>query len=248
MTWTTVGWALIGLAAALLLAFTWVIHPGKYSLRKRLFAKHLARAQAATIEQGRRSQIVLGHTLWSRTYSGLGLSSLAGLSALLTPENLVDGKTTVSTTAGTLAVFANQILQGRYQDGFSEDLLTSKIHATVYGPSTFSFTAGLMSDLKMRPYGTLVLMGDFGAESAISINNIHEQLGEAFVAAGRIDAQAALFPNVPDILLGEEVFLASDLMKPGRGHQAAALTEDLLRTALIVALLIGAILKAVGVF
>jgi hypothetical protein len=247
MTWATMGWVLIGVAAALLLVFTWVVKRWRYPLRKRPFVGHYSRARAATIEQGRRGQIVLGHTLWSHPYPGLGLSSLTGLSAALDPEALADGQTTVSATAGTLAAFANQILQGRYQGGFSEDLLTSKIYTTVYGPTTFSFTAGLMSDLKMRPYGSLMLLGDFGPEAAISIKNIHDQFGDAFVAAGTIGAQAALFPNVPDILLGEEAFLAASLLAPDRGHKAAALTEDLLRSALILALVIGAILKAVGV-
>ena len=247
MNWSTVGWIVIGLAAILLLVFSWLVNPKEYSLRQQPFVKYLRRSRAATVEQGRRQQIVLGHTLWSRTYPGLGLSSLAGVSALLDPENVADGKTTVSATAGTLAVFANQIIQGRYQDGFSEDLLSSKIHTTVYGPTTFSFTSGLMSDLKMRPYGTLILLGDFGAESAISVNNIHDQQGDAFAAAGTISAQAVLFPNVKEILLGEEVYLASSLIAPNRGQEASVVVEDLLRTALILALIVGAVLKALGV-
>jgi hypothetical protein len=247
VTWSAIGWIVIGLAAILLLVFSWVINAWKYSLRLRSFSRRLKHSRAATIEQGRRQQIVLGHTLWSRTYPGLGLSSLASVSKLLDPETLADGNTTVSATTGALAAFANQIIQGRYQDGFSEELLTSKVHATIYGPTTFSFTSGLMSDLKMRPYGTLVLLGDYGAESAISIHNIHEQEGDAFAAAGTIASQAALFLNVEDILLGEDVYLASTLIAPNHDQKASALVEDLLRTALILALVIGAILKALGV-
>ncbi len=247
MTWSTIGWIVIGLAAVLLLVLSWVVKPGNYPLRQRSFSEHLHRSRAATIEQGRRQQMVLGHTLWSRTYPGLGLSSLAGLSALIDPENLANGNATVSATAGTLAVFANQILQGRYQDGFSEGLLASRMQATVYGPTMFSFTAGLMSDLKMRPYGTMVLLGDFGPESAISIKNIYDQDGEAYVAAGTITSQAVLFLNVRDILLGEEIYLASALLAPNPTQIASSLAEDLLRGALILALVVGAVLKALGV-
>jgi hypothetical protein len=247
MTWAMVGWIIIGLAAVLLLGLTWVVRPRSYPLRHRAFFRHLNQSRTATLEQGRRQEIVLGHALWSRIYPGLGLSSLASYDALLDAETLADGRQTVSANTGILAVFARQIIQGRYDAGFSEQLLPSKVQATVYGPTTFSFNGGLMSDLKMQDYGTLVILGDFGPELAISVKNIHDQRGEAFSAAGAMASQAALLLNVQDILLGEEVFMAPALFNPQPNNLAAAQAEDLLRIGLILALVVGATLKAVGV-
>ncbi len=247
MTWAMVGWIVIGLAAVLLIAFTWIIKPRNYVLRRQDFFRHLSRSRTATLEQGRRQEVVLGHALWSRAYPGLGLSGLASYDALLDAETLADGWQTVSANEGILAVFARQIIRGRYESGFSEQLLPSEVQPVVYGPTTFSFNGGLMSDLKIQDYGTLVILGDFGPESAISVKNIHDQRGEAFSAAGSMASQAALLLNVQNILLGEEVYLAPALLDPQPKHLAAAQVEDLLRIGLILALVIGATLKAVGV-
>jgi hypothetical protein len=246
MIGSTVGWVIIALAAILLAGLTWLVRP-RYDLRHTAFAKHLAQSRTATLEQGRRQEVVLGHELWSRVYPGLGLNALASYDALLDAETLADGRQTVSTNAGILATLARQIIQGRYDAGFSEAILPKRVQATVYGPTTFSFNAGLMSDLKMQDYGTLVILGDFGPESAISVKNIHDQRGEAFAATGAIAAQAALFCNVQEILLGEEAYLAPALLNPTPRAKAAVLTADLLRVGVILALVIGATLKAVGV-
>ena len=247
MTWPQVAWVVIGLAAVLLLALTWLVRPRRYGLRHSAFAQRLSQSRTATLEQGRRQEVVLGHALWSRVYPGLGLSALASYAALLDAETLADGRQTVSASEGILVTFARQIIQGRYQAGFSEELLQDQVQPVVYGPTTFSFNGGLMADLKMQDYGTLVILGDFGPEAAISVKNIHDQRGEAFAATGSLTSQAALFANVDDILLGEEAYLAPALLDPSPQAQAAALTEDLLRVGVILALVIGAALKAVGV-
>ncbi|MBG0787229.1 MAG: hypothetical protein H0S79_19220 [Anaerolineaceae bacterium] len=247
MTWTMVGWIIIGLAAVLLAALTWIVKPRALALRRQDFFRHLNRSRTATLEQGRRQEVVLGHALWSRAYPGLGLSGLASYDALLDAETLADGRQTVSANAGILAVFARQIIRGRYDSGFSDQLLPAEIQPVVYGPTTFSFNAGLMSDLKMQDYGTLVILGDFGPESAISVKNIHDQRGQAFAAAGSLASQAALLLNVQNILLGEEVFMAPALLDPQPKNLAGAQAEDWLRIGLILALVIGATLKAVGV-
>jgi hypothetical protein len=246
MTWSMLGWVLIGAAAALLLVLTFWVRPN-YDLRHFPFVENLKRSRTASLEQGRRQQVVLGEGLWSRAYSGLGLAALAGAATQLDGATLADGRMSLATASGGLAVLARQLVQGAYQDGFSERLLAPQVRVALYGPTPFSFNAGLMSELKMRPYGTLLLLGDFGPKAAISVNNVHGQRGEAFAAAGTLTAQAALYLNVRDILLGEEVYAAESLLAPTAMNRAAAMAEDLLRLALIAALVIGAVLKALGV-
>ncbi|MCB2214409.1 hypothetical protein KQH50_03325 [bacterium] len=246
MTWSIVGWVLIAAAAILLLALTFWVRPD-YDLRHFPFVKNLRRARTTSLEQGRRQQVVLGEGLWSRAYGGLGLSALSGAATQMDSQTLADGRMSLATASGSLAVLARQLVQGAYQDGFSEGLLTPQVRIALYGPTPFSFNAGLMSELKMKPYGTLLLLGNFGPKAAIAVDNIQHQRGDAFAAAGTLTAQAALYLNVRDILLGEEVYAAETLLAPNPMNRAVALAEDLLRLALITALVIGAILKALAV-
>lgn len=246
MTWPIVGWIVIGAAAALILALTCWVRP-TYDLRRFHFVEHLKRSRTAGLEQGRRQQVVLGERLWSRAYSGLGLAALTGAATQLDSQTLADGRMSLATGSGGLAVLARQLVQGAYQDGFSERLLAPQVRVALYGPTPFSFNAGLISELRMQPYGTLLLLGDFGPQAAISVDNLHRQHGEVFAAAGTFTAQAAVYLNVRDILLGEGVYAAESLLAPNPANRAAAMTEDLLRLALIAALVVGAVLKALGV-
>jgi hypothetical protein len=67
-----------------------------------------------------------------------------------------------------------------------------------------------------------------------------------FAAAGSVIAQAALFLNVRDLLIGEEVFMLPGLMEPTPPNQAGWLTEDILRAALMGLLIVAVILKVAG--
>lgn len=247
MNWTLIGWVIIGLAAILLAVLSWGVKIKGVPPRKMGFFRHLLTSRTATLEQGRSQQVILGNNFWSRAYPGLGLTGLAALPSLLTPEVLAEGQQAVSTASGSLALFARQIVEGHYTSGFSEQLLDSRVEAGLYGLTPFSFTAGLLPELKRTPYGTLIYLGDFGPEAVLSIQAAARQGGQVFAAAGSLTAQAALFLSVRELLLGEEVFLLPAALAPTPSNQASLWVEDLLRLALMGLLVAGAILKMTGV-
>ena len=247
MTWTLVGWIFIGVAAVLFL-LTRVIKVKGYSPRSFPFIRHYQESRTASIERGWHQQVVLGYQLWSEAYPGLGLSALATARQLLDDESLASGKVTLATSTGSLVVFAHQIVQGAYQGGFSEQLLEERAGAVVYGVLPLAFTTGLLASLHFRPTGTVTLLGDYGPEAALIADKVQGQPGSSvFAAAGSITSQAVLFLTAQDLLLGETVYALPALLKPDRPHLSALAVEDLLRVGLIVLLVVGAVLKMMGV-
>ncbi|MDY6847473.1 MAG: DUF6754 domain-containing protein [Chloroflexota bacterium] len=248
MNESILGWGLIGVAIVLLVVFTFRFKTGKsYKVRKNTQIEGLNTSRIAKIEGGLHRTIVLGHQLSSSSYPGLGLNSLAIIPGILDPETLADGKLDISTSQGSLMVFARQIVENAYQNGFSKALTQRRVNTVLPGPTAFSNIAGLVCKLGVQPQHGLILIGDFGPEVSLLSEVSDSNNGDVFAAAGTITSQAALFPQVEHLVMGEDGFMLPGLLTPSPGRDAGWLTEDILRVALIVMIIAAAILKMVGV-
>jgi hypothetical protein len=242
------GLILIGLTSTLLIVFT-VIYKFRqgYQVRRDLGVEKMMHAHVASMESGKPHAVILGHQLLSRAYPGLGLHSLTVLPVFLDPETPVDGGLTILGSEGSLVTFARQIVQERYKGEFSLTLHQFIRNTTLPGPTPFSFTAAILPMLSAHPHRLLALFGNYGPEALLWVTEAQAGGGQVFSAAGSLASQASLFLQVRDVLIGETVFLLPGLIDPSPSDQAAWLTEDVLRTALIVFLIVAAILKMIGV-
>ena len=248
MNWSLIGWIFIGVSAILLALFTFLFRSGKgYPIRKTEAVEAYKGSQVASIEEGRARQVLLGESFWTYVYPGLGLQALTIVPKLLDLETAVDGGMSLSGGDGSLAVFARQIVDGRYQDGFSTKLSPIGVRTTLPGVTPLSLTAGLLSELSLRPYGSLALLGHYGPAALLLAETVIDKGGRVLGTAGTLAAQAALFPSIQNLLIGEMTYMLPGLFKKSTGHQAAWLTEDILRVLLILGLIVGAILKMIGV-
>lgn len=248
MSWMVMGWIVIGSAAVLLIAF-WILFRTHdfYAVRHSAAIQSLQSAQSGAIERGRSRQLVLGNQLNGWTYPGLGLHALACLPGFLSQESVVEGGLSVSSEDGELAVFARQIARQHYQQGYSLSLHKAGVQTILPGPTPWSLTAGLLSAGTRKIPGSTALLGYFGAEALLWSEAALGSGGDVFSAGGTLAGQSVLFLNVRDLLIGERVFMMPG--KPGANRTALAgwLTEDVLRLLLIVGLVLGAVLKMVGV-
>ena len=248
MTWSMVGWAVIILAAVLLILFTFLFKKNShYQARHQTSVDVLKSERVTAVERGERRQIILGNQLWSPAYSGLGLHALVTLPVFVNSAAIADRGQGVATSDGSLLVIARQITRGSYQDGYSELIDETIQHVTLPGVTPFSFTVGILHQLAVQKPRSLALFGVYGSESALWAASASDQGGEVFAAAGSLEAQAVLFLSVRDLLIGEEVYLMPGLVNPTPADQAAWLTEDIIRVLLIALLIAGAALKLGGV-
>lgn len=248
MTWSLVGWAIILLAAVMLILSTFLLKTDRsYRVRRLPAVDDLVASRTTAVERGRKRQIVLGHRLWSPVYPGLGLQALAALPTLAGAETTVDGGQSVSLSEGSLLVLARQVVGGGYSDGFSEYINETVQLVTLPGVTPLSFTAGFLHTLAVqKPYST-ALFGNYGPEGALWAAAAADRGGDVFAAGGSLASQAVLFLSVRDLLFGEEAFLVPGLISPDTADHAGWLTEDILRVLLVVLLIVGAALKMGGI-
>lgn len=250
MNWAYLGWGFIGFSALTLIVLTLLFKLKPiYPIRRMMAVEAWQDAARAAIEQGQDRQIVLGHDLWSQATPGVGLLSLASLSASITPENVLDDRLTVSAGEGSLLVFARQIIQGRYQDGFSTALqgAVPQVHLALPGPTPLSFSAGFLAGLTHSPRPSAALFGNYGPEALLWAESTADKGGHVFATAGSLASQAVLYLTVRDLLIGEEIFLTPGLIETTTESQTSWAAEDLLRLALILLLVVGALLQMIGV-
>jgi len=248
MNWYYVGWGVIGITAVLLIIFTVKFkRKGGYILRHYPAVEGLRNATTTALERGLSNDVVLGDAFWSYSFPGLGLHSLSVLPHLLTQEAYASGGLSVSGADGSLVLFAQQIVHQQYADGFSTALAAPTVRPALHGPTPSSFTAGLLPQIRLRSVGALALFGNYGAEGLLWAEAVASRGGHVFAGAGALTAQAALFSTVDDLLMGEEIFILPGVLSKTVEDQAGWLVEDIVRTGLMVLLIIGAILMALGV-
>lgn len=248
MIWSLLGWVLIGLSALMLFVFGILLRKRiSYPVRHFPAVDRLAASRVDALERGKKRAVLLGHKLWSPVYPGLGLGVLSVFPFLIDAEQVEEGGQVVSLGDGGLLLLARQIVVGRYHDGFSESLIGSDVGIILPGMTPLSFTAGLLPELRSQPYGSLAMFGNLGPEVALMMEAIADKKETVFTAAGPITSLAALFPGSQDLIVGEEVFQLPGLLDEGTAEKAGPLTEDIMRMGCILMLVLGALLKALGV-
>jgi hypothetical protein len=92
-----------------------------------------------------------------------------------------------------------------------------------------------------------ILNGSFGAEGALAAD--FGERRQAFVVGGSDDvqAQALLYATAEHPLVGEEIFAGGAYLNAGVVHGASLRTQDVVRVLVILAILVGTLLRTLGV-
>jgi hypothetical protein len=102
-----------------------------------------------------------------------------------------------------------------------------------------------MPTIRDEAVSTNVLIGNFGVEVGLLTEAAERQDAVVIAASDNLPAQAVLYAASPDALIAEELFASGAYVQAGRMHNASLVTQDILRWLIILAILIGAILKMV---
>lgn len=235
---------IIGVAAVLLIAFTILFKDKKgYQIRQNPKVSRWMRAHTAAFERQEYQNIFLGQHLFCPAYPGVGFHALSVIPTFLEAEIGGAGGMSVSAGDGSLAVLAQQIIQGSYNDGYTAKLHSIGVTANLYGPTPISFLAGMLSEMHDNPHHSVAFLGNYGPEALTMVSTARRLGGHVFVAAGSLISQATLFTSIPDLLIGEEIFSLPGSVNPKAKYRAGLLTEDILRIGLILALIVVAMMK-----
>jgi hypothetical protein len=173
----------------------------------------------------------------------VGLATVRRVSEL---TSVSDRPSIVTSGDGALNVLSQDTLKASYVAAVAPERYDASM-GQVTGLTPFSYAAGAIPVMRDENISTNVIVGNFGLEVALMADAAERQDNFTMVASDNIPAQAVLFAAGSNPLIGEELYAVGAYVQAGAVHTASLRVQDLLRWALIVAIVVGAVLKLVGI-
>ncbi len=120
--------------------------------------------------------------------------------------------------------------------------------AQVAGLTPYSYIGGAMMAQRDEQQAVMLLAGHYGAEAALLADMAERSRSHTISGTDDISAQAMLFVTTRAPLIGEELFAAPAYTNPTLLNTSSLKAQDALRVLLALGMVIGGILKLVGVW
>ncbi len=232
-------------AAVLLLGFTFWRQRSPASFRIIDAYDRLNRSVGLAVENGTRLHISLGR---GNLFTSRGGSALAGLAMLrrLAERTSVSDRPPIATSGdASLTILSQDTLQSGYRAAGAEEQYRFST-GRLTGLTPFSYAAGALSTIHDENVSANIIIGDLGAEAALLTEAADRQNTNLIAASDNLSAQSVFYASSQEPLIGEELFAAGAYVGAGASHEASLNVQDILRWLLILALIIGSLLKFVG--
>lgn len=208
--------------------------------------QHLRRGIGLAVEQGTRLHISLGKgdLLSSNNTSALvGLTALERVARLSTAS---DRPTIATSGSGSLAILSQDSLHAAYRISNAAEQYDPD-RGRLAGPTPFSYVAGVLPVVRSEHVSTHLLIGNFGPEIGLVTDEADQVSAFTLAGSDSLPAQAVLYATTQEPLIGEELYAVPAYMQSGPLHTASLRAQDILRWGVAGAVLVGVILKLVGV-
>jgi hypothetical protein len=243
---TVAGLFLVLISAGLLAGITYLRRKSTIQIRQIKAFSRLKNAIGRAVEDGSRLHISLGHGGVTSPQGAASLASLVALRRLADMTSAGDKPPVASSGDGVVAILSQDILQASYQDATSGGHYDAT-GGRLTGLTPFSYAAGAIPIMHDEQVSANVLMGNFGVEAGLLVDAAEHQDSFTLTASDNLPAQAILYANAQDPLIGEELFAAGAYLNAGPAHPASLAVQDILRWLLIIFILGGALLKKEGI-
>ncbi len=218
--------------------------PGRH-LREIPAFTRLRRAVGLAVEVGTRLHISLGRGNFLGTQNAAAFSGLVMADRIVRAASISDRPPVATAGEGILGILAQDNMRGVYR-ALGVESQYDPNSAQITGLTPFSYAAGTIPLIHDGQVSANLLSGHFGGEAAL-IADAAERSGSLVIGGSdSLPGQAVLYAVAQEPLIGEEVFAGGAYLGAGAIHEASLRTQDILRWLLIVAILLGAILKFTG--
>lgn len=246
MNWVdALGIGLILLCFGLMMLFVAVSkeQPSQYLRRISAF-EHLRRAIGLTVEAGKRMHLSLGWGMLTTPRSAVTFVGLRALERIARATAMSDLPPIATSGDGSLTILSQDtLLQVAKQSGAEFE----PTQARLSGLTPLAYAAGALSDVHDERIGASVLIGSFSSEVALIHEASERSGGLTLTASDQLPGQAVAYVTALQPLIGEEAFASGAYLGAGPLHIASVRTQDVIRWLVIIGILIGAILKLLGV-
>jgi hypothetical protein len=208
--------------------------------------ERLNRSVGLAVENGTRLHLSLGRGKFFNSRGGSALAGLAMLRRLSERTSVSDRPPVVTSGDAALAILSQDTLQSGYRAAGAQEQYRFTT-GRLTGLTPFSYAAGTLPVIHDEDVSANIVIGDFGTESALLAEAADRENTSLIAASDDLSAQSVFFAASQDPLIGEELFAAGAYVGAGASHEASLHVQDILRWLIILAIILGSLLKIVGV-
>jgi hypothetical protein len=151
----------------------------------------------------------------------------------------------VTSGDASLAILSQDTLQAGYRAAGTEDQYRFST-GRLAGLTPFSYGAGALATIHDESVSANIVLGDLGMEAGLLAEASDREETSLIAASDDLSAQSIFFASSQEPLIGEELFAAGAYVGAGAPHEASLHVQDILRWLIILAILIGSLLKFLG--
>ena len=232
---------------ALIVLFAFVDRKSRFGKLREITAftklKHQIRL---AVEAGQRVHISLGHGGIDGTQASSVFVGLSMLKRIARTASISDQPPVATSGEALEAILSQDTIRNTYQQLGVEDQY-QHISGQVSGLTPFSYAAGTIPVIYDQNVSTNLLSGSFGSEVALIIEAADRKGGVTVAGSDNLPAQAVIYSTMGNPLIGEELFAGGAYLQAGEMHMASLKAQDVFRWILVFSILVGGILKLVGI-
>ena len=204
------------------------------------------RAIGLSVEDGSQVHVSLGSpdlTEPASTSALVGLSTLHRVGQL---SSTSDQPPVCTSGDGGFALLSKDVLHGVAVETNTHEAYDAN-RGWLTGITPFSYALGAMEVIADPGVKTNILVGNFGPEAALLSTAAEKRQSFTLNASHSLVGQAIFMATSRDVLLGEELYAVPAYLAYRPAHIASLRVQDILRFLVGGALLLGALLKVLGV-
>jgi hypothetical protein len=243
---SAVGLAVLAAFLLLMLLYFFLGRRKRPVLRPLPAFEALGSAVESTVEGGKRICLSLGTGSITGPNSAPALAGLAVVARVAAATVVGDRPMLVSAMDGAVMALAQDTLRGVHERAGKRERAGHGA-ALMPGATPYSYAAGVHTLLEAEGADVHMLIGSFGAEGALAAGFGAQDKMLVIGGADDVRTQAMLYAMVAHPLIGEELYAGGAYLGSGPMHTASLRTQDLLRLIIVVGVLLGTILKTLGV-
>jgi hypothetical protein len=203
------------------------------------------RAVSRSVEEGSRIHVSLGNASLTQPASASAFVSLTALRRISQLSSAGDNPPIATSGDSVLALLSQDTLHQVARETHTTDLY-DPTHGILAGVTPLSYVAGALEQMHDPEVKTNVLIGTYGSEVGFLSSYSEEKGAYTLAASDSLPAQAVLYATTEQPLIGEELFALPAYLHSTPVHSASLQAQDLLRGVVVLAIVIGSLLKLLG--
>jgi hypothetical protein len=177
------------------------------------------------------------------------MAGIAGMTILrkILPKTILSDEVVLTTSGDAgMEILASELYHS-HEQFFNREETFEMDSSQLSGLTPFSFAAGVMPVMNETKTKVNILAGHFGPEAGLLLDSTNEPGSLAFGGSDNLPGQAIMYALADHPIIGEELFSAPAYLDNDISGRVSLRIQDIARWGIILAILVGILLRLTGI-